>query len=1430
MKKSSRQPKRGFQLAKITIMLAAAGFSQGLLAALVPPTLTLANDPSGYALSEPNQAGYGGSIIKLNFTEAPTDSEYVNYTIRYSVNPDMSNSQKSWSGYYQPTPGLYLTSASVPNSPSTIDPEAWSLTPKKLYYQIVATNWETEETVSSNVVQVNLTLPPFFLDKNGKYLPTDMSSSERHLPIYVPPGAGKTKIGSVFVHAPDVAAFKALNPDVLGGKNGTITVENGDVYFNATALFGSGENAAIAEDFTLAYPANDPVSGIDTTFQRAPIHLSIIPSDPNDATPPAFKLFYDGFENTNVSPSGSLGNPIVKFVQNRPEPLEIVKTWSAGKLALVQVGGVPCALFSYSSEAYYYMQRTGSPRACYTENVDSNPAINYFSQKSDGVEWTDMTWRQGLGVNVNLDPQALTGNVTIPIKVQEVNPEGQVLRTHTVTYQNNFVPPDNFTFNVIPSSFSRKVGEFYVVNSYSSPVSDYQILTGNPENAFKRETKPYQDDVNFSTGYLYAYVVDKRDPETEQLSSWSTPSGYKTVSYFVAVKEKIPLSTEKIQNGDLKVNINKSEEALAGYKFTLQRVSSATGTVSVPEDDATFTVHNNNGYSTSNNGQNDDHKTTNLSQRQASVIIKKATLDAVTAAGDFLTIRWDADLSNVPQQLRDDVVLASDYYTGTLSIDGYGATVGVPEGDLSLPQLLWRGDVSNVISIAGKKNITRTDWTITRVKTGAQIVDSKTNGNDYDLSQLSPGEYTVMARLANATGEYIDTPVKSFTIYDRPTATISVPTVVNRGDSGALSAVTYGVTAKAVASWQVGGVTYPATIDIPNARITGDFKPDASFPVGNVKAKLIVHVDPAVEASKVEFVSEGEIAVGDLPGGTISATAKVFWAGKSQKINFEGNGAAKRIDWMVTSPFGQTTTVSKTDLGPLDTGNFVEGTYTIVAKVYNQAGTPTTVEKSYLAKVYKEPKISITAPSGIAAGSNITVKGTYNTLPMTATAKFLIGEQELPGVIDRAKSVISASYTLPTEAPASYPVTLKVVVDSANPDTEVTYTANIIKALAYTPVKVAVSSSPSVLDVGVQGIYKATVKASWDTKALPIQGNGLMGEWELPDGTIVPGLNMVYTPTEADYALISQGRLPLFRGWLDGNKDATMATTTPRSKMYEPWVMPEYSFVLKKGAAVITAPDSAVLVLTPNRVLDPKMASYRAITYKWTLPSGEGVLSQAVRDTLTITANKPGVFPVSVVVSDKHGAEKTANFSFEAVASTFNVDSLSFKTAPESKRVPVMVIPRIATSSSHKKERPSLFEMIVDGNVVASGSQPKPVTISEEGAHEIGVKVTSNFKTVATRTEQFVATPNQAPICPKPFRISFGKIGAVKTVKATAQCKDPDGKIKGYAWTINGQPSNSTTDAQSYQLAEGETSVQMEVTIKDDSGGTFKYSETINAL
>lgn len=1425
MRSRHARSKIAFALKKSVICLLAAGFSQTLLAAMAPPTLQYADpDPSGLRLTKTEFAGYGG-YVNLAWPSVGTN---VQYTVTSSFNPDMSGESQLYSWYNDDGTTVTMRAAADTLSPSNIDPKNWQLTPNKLYYQVTATDPDTGETVKSNILDVNFLAPPFFVNANGRYVPPNNSwgQNDRTIMAYVSPSAGKTKVGELLIYAPAVPEFLNAVPSIEGGTYGTLTKEGNDLYYTPSANFGTGPNAAKSDQFLIHYP--ETISGVETGYGASPILISVIPYNSADATPPTFKLFYGNNDNaSNISPIGDSSNPIWQFSQNTPEPNPIVNGKDGWTLRLVQTGGQACPLFTYSWEATAYMEKTGVSKACLVE--DAAPEKGYISYFDVTSSFPDAT----LGISPNSQVDAhitanLTGSITPAVKVSQLSPAGDVVASQTLTYSASMIGPETFTYDLIPTN--RKIGDLYLITNPNVDFASYKITSGDPANAYKAPLAPPITPwtANFSTGYVPAFVLDKRDPATAQYTGWNMPQGARYASYFVALKETIPVTSEKNADGSVTVYINANHTAHGGYRLTLQRINSKTGYATVPEDDATFMAGSNGYYSQSiDNAWGDSYKVLNYSDSNAKVTISAATLQSVKDAGDLLVIHWDAVVdSRLPAELREDPELVSNYFSGNLSIDGF-AGAGAPSGNLTVPELMWRGGSTNAIQVSGVANTVRVDWTITRVKTGAQIVDTRTDTNSYDVSAMASGAYTVQARLYNVAGQYTDTAVTPFTIYDRPTATVTIPTMASRGKSYPLTAVTSGVPQSAKITWVIGGQEFPGAVNASGTEVTGTYTPDESTPNGNLSALLRIQLDPAVAATKVEFPATGTIAVGDTPGGTISTTAKVFWAGKSQLIDFTPtNAATTHIDWIVTSPFGQTTTITKTGLQPLDTGAFVPGTYTISAKAYNEAGTSAVVETPLSVKVYAQPTITMTTPTTAGAGSTISVAATYTNIPDTAQVTFKVGDNVVPAVMDKAKKILSAQVKL-GDTPATYDTSLTVQIDPAIAETSITFPGNSVRALGYTPLKATVTPSQNILDSGVLTVFKATLKPSWDTRALPISGNGMMGEWELPDGTIVSGLTLNYTPTDADYALISTGRTPIFRGWLDGAKETTLVTVKTTIKMYEPWTLPDYNFVLKRGGATIIAPDIEQLVLTPSRPVDSKTANYRGIKYTWSLPTGAGIVTQAVRDTVTMTANAAGTYPLSVVVEDKYGNRKEAAFSFDAIASTFSVDKVDLRANPVSTRVPVMLIPKVATASTHKKERPKQYEMLVDGVVVAAGNQPKPITITQEGVHQVGVRVSSNFNSSATKEVTFTAAPNQVPVCAKPFKKLFGKSGTTQTVKVTSQCTDPDGKIKKFSWKINGAASNSMTDAQSYQFINGATSAEFEVTLTDDSGGVTTYSEVI---
>lgn len=1425
MRNRDARSKIAFALKKSIICLVAAGFSQTLLAAMTPPTLQYGDDdPSGLRLAKQDFAGYGG-FVNLAW---PSVGANVQYTVESSLNPDMSGASRLYSWVDDDGTTARTRAGADTLSPANVDPVNWQNTPNKFYYQVTATDPSTGESVKSNILDINVLAAPFFVNASGRYVRPDNTwgGTERHVTAYVAPNAGKTKVGQALIYAPAVPDFLNAVPTIEGGTNGTLTKEGNDLYFTPSAGFGSGANAAQPEVFTITYP--DEIDGMSTGYGAAGITISVVPYNGADAAPPTFKLFYGNYDNAdNATILGDASNPIWSFSQTTPEPNPVVNGKDGWTLRLVQTGGQSCPLFMSSWEATDYMTKTGLSKACLVE--DAEPSKGYISYIEASPSLPDAIYNISPNAGVDAHITAgLMGSITPSVKVSQLSPTGDVLGTQTLTYSASMIAPQTFTYNLVPTI--RKIGDLYLVTNPNVDFASYQITSGDPANAYRAPLTPLVNDwtPNFSTGYVPAFVLDKRDAATAKYTDWNMPDGASYASYFVALKETIPLTTQKNADGSIAVYINANHSIHGGYKFTLTRIDSKTGYATVPEDDATFMSGWNGNYGNNvNNSSGDYYKTLSNGDGNAKVTISAATLQSVKDAGDVLTIHWDALVdSRLPVELREDPDLVSNYFSGNLTIDGF-AGAGAASGNLSTPALMWRGASTNAIKVAGVSNTVRVDWTITRVKTGAQIVDTRNDASSYDVSAMASGAYTVQARLYNVAGQYIDTDVVSFTIYDRPTATVTIPTMASRGKSYPLTAVTSGVPQTAKLTWVIGGQEFPAAVNALGTEVTGTYSPTESTPNGNLPALLRIQVDPAVAESMIEFPATGTIAVGDTPGGTISTAAKVFWAGKSQLIDFTpANSATTRIDWLVTSPFGQTTTITKMGLQPLDTGAFVPGTYTISAKAYNEVGTNAVVETPLSVKVYAQPTITMTTPTTAGTGSTISLAATYTNVPDTAQVTFKVGDNVVPAVMDKAKSTLSAKVKL-GDTPATYDTYLTVQIDPAIAESSITFPGNSVRTLGYTPLKATVTPSQNLLDSGVLTVFKATLKPSWDTRLLPISGNGMMGEWELPDGTIVSGMTLNYTPSDADYALISAGRTPIFRGWLDGAKETTLVTVKTTIKMYEPWTLPDYSFVLKRGGATIIAPDIEQLVLTPSRPVDSKTASYRGVKFTWSLPTGAGIVTQAVRDTVTMTANAAGTYPLSVVVEDKYGNRKDASFSFDAIASTFSVDKVELRANPVSTRVPVMLIPKVATASTHKRERPKQYEMLVDGVVVAAGNQPKPITIAQEGVHQVGVRVSSNFNSSAAKEVSFTAAPNKVPVCAKPFKTLFGKSGTTQTVKVTSQCTDPDGKIKKFSWKINGVDANSMTDAQSYQFLNGVTSAEFEVTLTDDSGGVTTHAEVI---
>ncbi|NLC22252.1 MAG: hypothetical protein GX771_10160 [Halomonadaceae bacterium] len=79
-----------------------------------------------------------------------------------------------------------------------------------------------------------------------------------------------------------------------------------------------------------------------------------------------------------------------------------------------------------------------------------------------------------------------------------------------------------------------------------------------------------------------------------------------------------------------------------------------------------------------------------------------------------------------------------------------------------------------------------------------------------------------------------------------------------------------------------------------------------------------------------------------------------------------------------------------------------------------------------------------------------------------------------------------------------------------------------------------------------------------------------------------------------------------------------------------------------------------------------------------------------------------------------------------------------------------------------------------DGNRYAS-------LVLEQGTHELGLEITSDYGDTTLYTESLEVLPNQPPFC----ELTAREVGS--GWRFTAKCNDPDGYIQKHEWVLNGE-------------------------------------------
>jgi hypothetical protein len=307
---------------------------------------------------------------------------------------------------------------------------------------------------------------------------------------------------------------------------------------------------------------------------------------------------------------------------------------------------------------------------------------------------------------------------------------------------------------------------------------------------------------------------------------------------------------------------------------------------------------------------------------------------------------------------------------------------------------------------------------------------------------------------------------------------------------------------------------------------------------------------------------------------------------------------------------------------------------------------------------------------------------------------------------------------------------------------------------------------PSRLELGSAYEFRAST-------SMPFAGfddRPVSGEWTMPDGTKAYGETITYIPGEAD---LEARKLEItYTAWLDEYPEVTDNDVSRLFLWKYEW--PTWNFAIKRQTYY---PPARVTIRAKTVGTTPNLEEPK---YEWTLPEGAVVESDTREEMRVLEVQEAGTFPISLTVSDARGNRETIEGTFELLPVPPIETELRLRPGNIHYRAPLEVTARTVMRGGHPHDRPMLFTYFVNGIQVAEASDYRAKFDLPAGQHEVMVRVTTEFGQVVDKTESITVNPNKVPVC----ELTGEEVN--DSFRYRADCRDEDGKILDYQWTVDG--------------------------------------------
>lgn len=342
---------------------------------------------------------------------------------------------------------------------------------------------------------------------------------------------------------------------------------------------------------------------------------------------------------------------------------------------------------------------------------------------------------------------------------------------------------------------------------------------------------------------------------------------------------------------------------------------------------------------------------------------------------------------------------------------------------------------------------------------------------------------------------------------------------------------------------------------------------------------------------------------------------------------------------------------------------------------------------------------------------------------------------------------------------------------------------------------------PRLVETDKPRDFRAAVRAPYRNMDVDIEG-----EWTLPDGSqSADSRELTYTATEADLA---NERVDLvYTTWITGYKGKGAVDSDATSLRIWQYEWPAFEISTRQGSDY--APSDVIARLrsrgaTRYRDLDEPEVD-------WSVPEGLTVNEESRLTSRVLNAAQAGEYALRATISDARG--HTATVSKKLVfkpAPPYQFD-IRYTASNRYDRAPMEIRVRPYISGGHPRDRIESYSYTLDGQPVESASRFGEMQIEQAGTHRIGITIATQMGNTASGDVELEAHENQKPTCELKSR------SARTYWRFYARCEDPDGRMGGYKWFLNGERVGTS----SYRITvrnDGEGAPTVKVIGEDDSG------------